>query len=187
MECHHSYDKKCQTTYTTDFESVQEEECNESFQKDCFIEYKKVAMNDTIEVCHTPLVKDCNFPGPVDCKTEYESMCETRYHEHRVMDDVPDCRTIKEYKCQVKSKGYTSEEECKEWPVQKCSVKSELVKKVTPETSCHKVPKKLCAPVGCGFVPGPEECYPKKETTIHEVKYIFQSDNFARQIKVDKS
>ena len=85
------------------------------------------------------------------------------------MDDIPDCRTVQEYKCQTKSKGYTSEEECKEWPVQKCSVRSELVKKVTPETKCHKVPKKLCAPRGCGFVAGPEECYPKKETTVHEV------------------
>ena len=78
IECHHTYEQKCQTTYTTDFEAVQEEECDDSFQKDCFIEYKKVAMNETVEVCHTPLVKDCNFPGPVECKTEYETMCETR-------------------------------------------------------------------------------------------------------------
>ena len=61
------------------------------------------------------------------------------------------------------------EEECKEWPVQKCSVASELVKKFTPETKCHKEPKELCAPSGCGFVQGPEECYDKKETIIHDV------------------
>ena len=60
------------------------------------------------------------------------------------------------------------EEECKEWPVQKCSVASELVKKFTPETKCHKEPKELCAS-GCGFVQGPEECYDKKETIIHDV------------------
>ena len=92
-----------------------------------------------------------------------------RYHEHRVIDDIPDCRTIKEYKCQQVTKGYSKEEECKEWPVQKCSVKSELVKKVTPETKCHKVPKKMCAPSGCGFVQAPEECYDKKETIIQDV------------------
>ena len=78
IKCHHTYEKKCQTSFTTDFESVQEEECSENFQKDCFIEYKKVAMNETVQVCHTPLVKDCNLPGPVDCHTEYETMCETR-------------------------------------------------------------------------------------------------------------
>ena len=64
------------------------------------------------------------------------------------------------------------EEECKEWPVQKCSVASELVKKFTPETKCHKEPKELCAPSGCGFVQGPEECYDKKETVIHDVRLI---------------
>ena len=42
IKCHHTYEKKCQTSFTTDFESVQEEECSENFQKDCFIEYKKV-------------------------------------------------------------------------------------------------------------------------------------------------
>ena len=58
IKCHHTYEKKCQTSFTTDFESVQEEECSENFQKDCFIEYKKVAMNETVQVYHTPTVKD---------------------------------------------------------------------------------------------------------------------------------
>ena len=86
------------------------------------------------------------------------------------MDDIPDCHEIKEYKCRPISKGYKTEEDCKEWPVQKCSVKSEWVKKVTPETKCHKVPKKLCAPTGCGFVQGPEQCFDKKETVIEDVR-----------------
>ena len=42
IECHHSYDQKCHTTYTTDFSPEQEEECEENFRKNCFIEYKKV-------------------------------------------------------------------------------------------------------------------------------------------------
>jgi hypothetical protein len=37
-----SYDKKCHTTYTTDYEPQQEEECEENYKKNCFIEYKKV-------------------------------------------------------------------------------------------------------------------------------------------------
>ncbi len=79
MICKHfSYDKKCHTTYTTDYEPQQEEECEENYKKNCFIEYKKVAHNVTVEFCHTPLVKDCNLDGPVECKTEYEAMCATR-------------------------------------------------------------------------------------------------------------
>ena len=37
IQCHHTYEKQCQTTYTTDFEAVQEEECDERVQKDCYI------------------------------------------------------------------------------------------------------------------------------------------------------
>jgi hypothetical protein len=56
-----SYDKKCHTTYTTDYEPQQEEECEDNYKKDCFIEYKKVAQNVTVEFCHTPLVKVRQF------------------------------------------------------------------------------------------------------------------------------
>ncbi len=69
-----------------------------------------MANNETVEFCHTPLVKDCNVPGPVECRTEYESVCETRYHNHVVQDDIPECTTIKEYKCELKTRGYTEEE-----------------------------------------------------------------------------
>lgn len=41
--------------------------------------------------------------------------------------------------------------------------------KSTPETGCRKVPNEKCAPAGCGFVPGVEECFDKVETVIQEV------------------
>ena len=33
-----------------------------------------------------------------------------RYHEHIVEDDIPECTTIKEFKCEQKTRGYTTEE-----------------------------------------------------------------------------
>ena len=33
-----------------------------------------------------------------------------RYHEHIVEDDIPECTTIKEFKCETKTRGYTTEE-----------------------------------------------------------------------------
>ena len=33
VECNHSYDKRCHTSYVTSFVSVQEEECDENFKK----------------------------------------------------------------------------------------------------------------------------------------------------------
>ena len=55
-------------------------------------------------------MKDCNIPGPVECRTEFESQCNTYYHEHVLEEDVPDCVTIKEYKCETVTRGYSSEE-----------------------------------------------------------------------------
>ena len=43
IECNHSYDKRCHTTYVTNYEAQQEEECEENFQKTCFIHYEQVA------------------------------------------------------------------------------------------------------------------------------------------------
>ena len=50
VQCDHSYDKRCHTTYVTIYESQQEEECEENFRKSCFIEYEKITFN----------VKDCD-------------------------------------------------------------------------------------------------------------------------------
>ena len=43
VQCDHSYDKRCHTTYVTNYESQQEEECEENFRKYCFIEYEQIA------------------------------------------------------------------------------------------------------------------------------------------------
>merc|ERR1712168_253010 len=48
VQCDHSYDKRCHTTYVTNYESQQEEECEENFRKNCFIDYEKVAFNETV-------------------------------------------------------------------------------------------------------------------------------------------
>merc|ERR1712168_1325765 len=167
ITCKHSYSEKCHTTYTTDFEPQQEEECEENFVKNCFIEYKKVASEEKIQFCNTPLI--CDGEGPIECKTVYESQCETRYHEHEVEDDVVSCETIQEEKCEDVTQGYTTEKKCTKWPKQACKSEKKNVKKYSPETECTKVPKELCGPSGCELVPGPEECFPKKETVVSEV------------------
>ncbi|TRY69510.1 hypothetical protein TCAL_09406 [Tigriopus californicus] len=167
IECHHSYSERCHTTYTTDFEPQQEEECEENFKKSCFIEYRKVAFEEPIRFCHTPLI--CEGEGPEECKTVYETQCETRYHEHEVEDDVVDCETIQEEKCEDVTQGYTTEQKCTKWPKQVCSNEKKTVKKYTPETDCKKVGRELCGPSGCVPQPGPEECFDKKETVVQEV------------------
>ena len=170
VTCQHSYSEKCHTTYTTDFEPQQEEECEENFVKDCYIEYKKVASQEKVKFCHTPILLEGN--GPEKCETVYESACTTRYEEHDVEDDVVQCETIQEEKCEDVSQGYTTEQKCTRWPVQKCKQDKRSRKKYSPDTKCVKVPREICGP-GTKQVAGNEECFDKLETVVQEVSSFY--------------
>ena len=87
-----------------------------------------------------------------------------RYHEHDVEDDVVDCIDEVEEKCESKTQGYSTTEECTKWPVRKCSVEKKNAKKYSPNTECKKVPIELCGPGACPVVPGPEECQERTQT-----------------------
>jgi len=168
VQCDHSYDRRCHTTYVTNYESQQEEECEENFRKNCFINYEKIAFNETVQVCRTPLVKDCDVQGPEICRTEYESECWTKQEEHDVEDDVVACETVQDEKCADETSGYTTFTKCSKWPREVCSVQKKKVKKYTPITGCTKEPRELCAPAGCGFKEGAEVCYDKTSTVVQD-------------------
>ena len=166
VQCDHSYDKRCHTTYVTNYESQQEEECEENFRKNCFIDYEKIAFNETVEICRTPLVKDCDVQGPEICRTEYESECWTKPEIHQVEDDVVSCETVVEEKCEDETSGYTTNTKCSKWPREVCSVRRAVVRKVSPLTQCRKEPRQFCAPAGCGF----SEVRRKGERSVWRVK-----------------
>merc|ERR1711990_157471 len=132
VQCDHSYDRRCHTTYTTNYESQQEEDCEENFRKSCFIEYEQIAFNETATVCRTPLVKDCDVQGPEICRTEYESECWTKQEVHDVQDDIVECETVVEEKCEDNTSGYTTTTDCSKWPKEVCNVSKKQVKKYTP-------------------------------------------------------
>lgn len=168
-ECNHTYDKKCHTSYSTEFESQQEEECEDNYKKSCQITYSPHATNVTVSVCMTPLVKDCNLPGPEVCRTEYISECWTKNDPHVVQDDVPRCETVYEEKCTETQTGYVTDTDCKKWPREVCTISKELRTKFNPVTKCEKVPQELCGPSGCGFSPGPEECHDEVKTVVTDL------------------
>jgi hypothetical protein len=168
VQCDHSYDKRCHTTYVTNYDSQQEEECEENFRKNCFIDYEQIAFNETVEICRKPLVKNCDIQGEDICRTEYESECWTKQEVHDVEDDVVSCETVVDEKCEDETSGYTTNTKCSKWPREVCSVTKQQVKKYTPITGCTKEPRELCAPAGCGFEEGPEECYPKVQTVVQD-------------------
>jgi len=167
-DCYHSYDKRCHKSYTTTYTSVQEEECDEVFRKICYIEMVDVAQNVSTNVCRRPLVKDCNVQGEEICRTEYQSECWSKQIPHDVEDDVVNCETVEDEKCEDVTEGYTTTKRCQKWPRQQCSLEKVVTTKYTTMTGCNKEPTELCAPQGCGFVEGPEICHDVVKTVISE-------------------
>merc|ERR1712055_952456 len=168
VQCDHSYDRRCHTTYVTNYESQQEEECEENFKKSCFIEYEKIAFDETANICRTPLVKNCDVQGPEICRTEYESECWTKQEVHDVEDDVVECKTEVGEKCEDETSGYTTNTKCSKWPKEVYTVSKKPVKKYTPITGCTKEPRELCGSSGCGFSEGTPECYDKVVTVVQD-------------------
>jgi len=166
--CDHSYDKRCHKSYTTTYQSQQEEECDEVFRKICYIEMVDVAHNVTTQVCRKPLVKDCDIEGETICRTEYQSECWSKQIPHEVEDDVVECNTVEDEKCEDETVGYTTTKKCQKWPRQECSLSKQAVTKYTTMTGCNKEPTELCAPAGCGFKEGPEECHDETKTVVGE-------------------
>ena len=52
-------------------------------------------------------------------------------------DDVAECRTEVEEKCEDETSGYTTNTKCSKWPREVCNVSRKQVTKFTPETQCR--------------------------------------------------
>ena len=111
----------------TKYEPHQEEDCEEKFKKTCYIDYEQKAYTEKVEVCTTPWVKDCEVQesgGSQVCQTIYQSECFTKQTVHQVLsgtvvkvpcqveDDVAQCKTIQEEKCEQVQEGFTTELKC---------------------------------------------------------------------------
>merc|ERR1712158_93307 len=103
-----------------------------------------IAFNETAEICRTPLVKDCDIQGPEICRTEYESECWTKQEVHDVEDDVVECTTEVEEKCEDETSGYTTNTKCSKWPREECSEKVQTVVQDAPKEQCTLEPQRTC-------------------------------------------
>jgi len=100
------------------------------------------------------------------CIDKIEEVEEIEYDEVEECDHSYDRKCHTSYSTEFESQ---QEEECSKWPKEVCTVGRELKTKFNPVTKCEKVPQELCGPVGCGFVPGPEECHDDVRTVVTDV------------------
>jgi hypothetical protein len=183
VRCEHRFSKKCHDTYITDYVPTQEQKCETSFKKNCRITYKPVMFTEEIKICSEPLEKFCSNTtvGEEVCRTHYQTSCETRLKEHEVVQDEPVCKMVAERKCrdiQAPVEGEAGDsgpallslgQECEDWPVQRCTLEKKTVKKVSPDTSCRKTPREICAPSNCEFRPAEKVCREEQQDLIQNI------------------
>merc|ERR1712079_51782 len=151
--------KKCVQKVMMVDETVWEdvETCDHSYDRRCHKSFTTTYTAVQEEECDEEI-----------CRTEYQSECWSKQIPHEVEDDVVSCKTVDEVKCEEETVGYQTKENYKKWPKQECSLSKQTVTKYTTMTGCHKEPTELCAPKGCGYKEGPEECHDVVKTVISE-------------------
>ncbi|XP_040571768.1 uncharacterized protein [Lepeophtheirus salmonis] len=186
MSCQHTIKKKCHVTYVTDYVSAPETKCESTFKKNCHITFKAVPFSAQVKKCYTPLNHKCEGKpeGPKVCRNVYENQCETQYKNYDLEQDEPVCKIKDEIRCKnvpVKLlhlpddngeggiEPFAVKKECKNWPVQSCSIKKKKVTKVHPKTECKKVPRMMCYRSNCKPVPEPEVCHEQTQTQIQNI------------------
>jgi len=98
-----------------------------------------------------------------------------------VVQDEPVCKMVAERKCrdiQAPVEGEAGDsgpallslgQECEDWPVQRCTLEKKTVKKVSPDTSCRKTPREICAPSNCEFRPAEKVCREEQQDLIQNI------------------
>merc|ERR1712142_1340668 len=135
---------KVMLTYETQYDEVMT--CDHQYSKQCHETYTTVYEPHQEQECDEKFNKICAI--------EYEDIA----NNVEVEDDITNCTTVYEKKCKPVVLGLKTKEKCDSWPVEKCTLNKQLVKKYTPETKCEKVPREVCAPEGCCIKEGPLNC-----------------------------
>merc|ERR1711936_1043570 len=141
VQCDHSYDRRCHTTYVTNYESQQEEDCEENFRKNCFIENEQIAFKGvqghTQPEVHNRVPEELQ-PGVHHraLRGECEDVCEET--------PVENCRTEFDQQCTDVQKEVCSDipsQQCKDVPSQQCNKIAKQVCDDIPTTKCEDIPR----------------------------------------------
>jgi len=163
--------------------------CSTVFETDCETRYKTYEVEQDEPICETELMKKCEnvtLPFP-------QSLLTTRLKKRQTgeepdpadppsdletvdPDDQPSEDEIQEGEEDSEGEntnGITIEQNCEEWPVQKCRLEKRTMTKVHPDTSCRKIPREVCIPNNCKMVPGEKVC---REESIVKIQNVPQED-----------
>ena len=82
-------------------------------------------------------------------------------------EDVPECETVKEEKCQEDPHG--GDEWCHIVPRQVCTLVTKTSTKVHPKTECSHKENRVCGPEECPLIRGEKKCREEVKTVSDSV------------------
>merc|ERR1712141_72256 len=174
VQCDHSYDKRCHTTFVTNYESQQEEECEENYRKSCFTEYESECwtkqevhdVQDDVVSCETIVEEKCeDETSGYTTNTKYSKwpreVCSVDKKNVKKYTPITGCTKEPRELCAPAGCGFKQgaeecydkvqtvvqdapKEQCTLEPQRACKHVTKLVPKLTPTEECVDVPKEVC-------------------------------------------
>jgi len=159
--------------------------CSTHYETNCETRYKTYEIEQDEPVCTMELMKKCNnitLPGiTANGGDGFQQFRQSRQRYGRQDDqdgedgsdppsDPPtDLEAVDDSATPTGSGGVTIEQQCEEWPVQRCTLEKKTVKKIHPDTACRKIPREVCVPNNCAMVQGDEICRDENRMLVQNV------------------
>jgi len=161
--------------------------CQRVHVKDCTITMKKMVTPVMVRKCLTGKVVGetglCHGGVRNKCSIRYHTRCHSKMVYQVIEEDVPKCKVETVKSCPTNTTIVTSNlTKCREVEVMRCQIVKRKVRRGRPQSSCSRLPSKLCVKKICQEEEKEEEerCYlvvkmvkqlrPEEECKIEEKK-----------------
>merc|ERR1712226_510623 len=186
IKCHHSYQEKCHMTFKPmpfnesvnichtpivrkcGDEPVGPDICSTHYETNCETKYKTYEVEQDEPECRMELMTKCK-DVTIELPTADPSTVRSLQREKRQFEGLD---TSTESSSVDEGSGDNTikvDENCEEWPVQKCTLTKKTVRKVHPETECRKIPREVCVPNNCAMQQGEQVCRDEVRMQVQNV------------------
>merc|ERR1712240_143631 len=174
VQCDHSYDRRCHTTYVTNYESQQEEDCDvqgpeicrTEYESECWTKQEEHDVEDDVVTCETIQDEKCEdetsgYTTQTKCSKWPREVCSVEKKKVKKYTPITGCTKEPRELCAPAGCGFKQgaevcqektqtivqdapKEECSLEPQRTCAHVTKLVPKLSPTEECVDVPKEVC-------------------------------------------
>merc|ERR1712038_630302 len=147
--------------------------CSTHYETNCETKYKAYEVEQDEPECRMELMRKCK---DVTIELPTADPSTPRNREKRQFEGLDSTQNESESEGETNSGDSTEgantikvDENCEEWPVQRCTLTKKTVRKVHPETECRKIPREVCVPNNCAMQQGEQVCRDEVRMQVQNV------------------